>query len=309
MTSIKEAGTLTTDSAPTLERGRLASREELQWRADWVRLRTIQLIDIAGSGHYSSVFSCAELLAVLYYRTLRLRPGQPDWENRDRFLFGKGHAAIGLYPILADLGYYPDSWLDDYARLGSRFGDHPDMRKIPGIDFSSGSIGHNLSVGTGMALAGRKRRGRDHRVVVMIGDGELNEGQVWEAAMSAAAFKLGNLVTIIDENQMCLDGPVSEVMPVEPIADKWRAFGWNVVELDGHDIASVTAAFDQLPDTDSTTPTCILAHTRKGAGVSFMDLSLHWHLGYLGEIDRLDAEAELRERLDGLASTMTRSGS
>lgn len=282
-----------------LRRGRDVGLPTVRWRADWVRLRTIELIQIAGSGHYSSVFSCAELLAGLYYRGLRLWPEKPNWPDRDRFLLGKGHAAIGLYPILADLGYYPESWLDDYARLGSAFGDHPDMRKIPGIDFSSGSIGHNLSVGTGIALAARKQ-GRDYRTVVMLGDGELNEGQVWEAAIAAAHYGLGNLVTIVDENGMCLDGTVSEVMGVEPVTDKWRSFGWNVVELDGHDVATVCAVLDALPATESDRPTCLVAHTRKGAGVSFMDRSLHWHLGFLGAVDRADAEAEIRARLTAL---------
>lgn len=280
-----------------LERGRPASIADLQWRADWIRMRTIDLIDIAGSGHYSSVYSCAELFAVLYYRTLRLDPNQPAWPDRDRFVMGKGHAAIGQYPILADLGFYPESALDDYARLGSAFGDHPDMRKIPGIDFSSGSIGHNLSVAVGMALGGRKR-GRDFRAFAMIGDGELHEGQVWEGAMAGANFKLGNLVCILDENQMCLDGYVNDVMRIEPIRAKWEAFGWNVVAIDGHDVTAVVKAFDNLPDPGSDTPTLIHARTRKGAGVSFMDLSLHWHLGYLGPTDREAARAEIQARMD-----------
>lgn len=280
-----------------LERGRTASIAELQWRADWIRMRTIDLIDIAGSGHYSSVYSCAELFAALYYRTLRLDPDQPAWPDRDRFVMGKGHAAIGQYPILADLGFYPESALDDYARLGSAFGDHPDMRKIPGIDFSSGSIGHNLSVAVGMALGGRKQ-GRDFRAFAMIGDGELHEGQVWEGAMAGANFKLGNLVCILDENQMCLDGYVNDVMRIEPIRAKWEAFGWNVVPIDGHDVTAVVDAFDNLPDPRSDTPTLIHARTRKGAGVSFMDLSLHWHLGYLGPADREAARAEIQARMD-----------
>lgn len=280
-----------------LERGRTASIADLQWRADWIRMRTIDLIDIAGSGHYSSVYSCAELLAALYYRALRLDPDQPAWRDRDRFVMGKGHAAIGQYPILADLGFYPESALDDYARLGSAFGDHPDMRKIPGIDFSSGSIGHNLSVAVGMALGGRKQ-GRDFRAFAMIGDGELHEGQVWEGAMAGANFKLGNLVCILDENQMCLDGYVNDVMRVEPIRAKWEAFGWNVVPIDGHDVTAVVDAFDNLPDPRSDIPTLIHARTRKGAGVTFMDLSLHWHLGYLGPADREAARAEIQARMD-----------
>lgn len=283
----------------TLERGRPAIHAEVQWRAEWIRMRTIDLIDIAGSGHYSSVYSCAEIFSVLYYHVMRLRPDDPGWADRDRFVMGKGHAAIGQYPILADLGYFPESALDDYARLGSAFGDHPDMRKIPGIDFSSGSIGHNLSVAVGMSLAGRKQ-GRDFRAFALIGDGELHEGQVWEAAMAGANFKLGNLVCILDANQMCLDGYVNDVMSVEPIRAKWEAFGWQVVSVDGHDVEALVEAFDTLPDPSSPTPTLIHAGTRKGAGVSFMDLSLHWHLGYLGPADRESARAEIQARMDEL---------
>jgi transketolase len=279
-----------------LSRGRTTSAEELSRRADWIRLRTIDLVEVAKSGHYSSVFSCAELLAVLYYRTLRLDPAHPDNPDRDRFLFGKGHAAIGLYPCLADLGFFPQEWLESYTRIGSPLGDHPDMRKVPGIDFSSGSIGHNLSVGVGMAKAARIT-GRDHRTVVMLGDGELNEGQVWEAFMAAAHYRLGNLVAVIDLNGMSLDGRVSEVMGIEPVAAKVEAFGWRAVEIDGHDIDAVIAAFDALPDTSSQQPTCVLARTVKGKGVPFMEDSPYWHLGYLGEQDKKIAVEAIERRM------------
>jgi len=284
-----------------LERSRPATADELKWRADWIRLKTIELVAVAGSGHYTSVFSCAELFAALYYRELRLAPHDPTWPDRDRFLLGKGHAAIGLYPVLADLGYFPAEWLETYSRLGSPLGDHPDMRKVPGIDFSSGSIGHNLSVGVGMALAARVQR-RDYRTFVMTGDAELNEGQVWEAAMAASHFRLGNLVAIIDRNQMGLDGYTENVMAVEPIAGKWEAFGWRVMSIEGHDVTAICEAFDSLPATDSEQPTCIVALTRKGAGVSFMDLALDWHLGFLGPVDREDAEVEITQRMAGYES-------
>lgn len=279
-----------------LDRQRPITDAELRTKADWIRLRTIDLIDVAGSGHYSSVYSCAELLADLYYRTLRLDPANPQWQDRDRFVMGKGHAAVGQYPILAELGYFPAALLDTYARLGSPFGDHPDMRKIPGIDFSSGSIGHNLSVGVGMAL-GARARGSDARVFAMLGDGEMHEGQVWEAAMAGAHFKLGNLIALIDRNQMCLDGYANDVMGIEPLADKWRAFGWRVVDVNGHDVSEIRSVFDGLVDPGDDIPTCVIAHTRKGAGVSFMDLSLHWHLGYLGPADREQAREEIRARM------------
>lgn len=269
--------------------------DDLARRADWIRLETIRLIEIAGSGHYSSVFSAAEILAVLYYGVLRIDPADPARPDRDRFLLGKGHAAVGLYPVLADLGYFPADWLDDYTRLGSPLGDHPDMNKVPGVDFSSGSIGHNLSVGVGMALAGRLAH-RHHRTFVLLGDGELHEGQVWEAAAAAAHFGLGGLVAVVDANGWCLDGPTDAVMGIEPIADRFASFGWRTSEVDGHDVDALAAAFTALPDTDTDRPTCVVARTVKGKGVSFMEHHPGWHLGFLGEADRQQAEAEIRER-------------
>lgn len=286
-------------SNPTLvdlPRGRSRSIAELKRRADWIRLQTIELTEIAGSGHYASTFSCAEILAMLYYHALRLRPSDPSWQDRDRFVLGKGHVAIGVYPCLADLGMLPQEWLRRYTRLGSPLGDHPDMTKVPGIDFSSGSIGHNLSVGAGMALSARLR-GLDYRVFALLGDGELNEGQVWEAAMAAAHYRLGNLVAIVDANGTSLDGPVSEVMGVEPIVDKWRAFGWKVDEFDGHDISALCHWADRLPPIDSSTPSVLIARTTKGKGVSFMEADPGWHLGYLGPKDRERAVAEIEGRL------------
>ena len=168
----------------TLERGRPLTDAELLRRADWIRLQTIDLIAQAGLGHYSSTFSAAELVATLYYHALRLRPSEPNWPDRDRFLLGKGHVATGLWPVLADLGFYPADWLGQFGKVGSPLNDHPNMKLAPGIDFSSGSLGHNLSVGAGMAMAGRLGR-RDYRTFVLTGDGELQEGQVWEAAMAA----------------------------------------------------------------------------------------------------------------------------
>ena len=272
---------------------------DLRRRADWIRLETIRLVEIAGSGHYSSVFSCAELLATLYYRTLRLRSSEPDWPDRDRFLLGKGHVAVGLYPILADLGYFPSEWLDTYTRLGSPLGDHPDMTKVPGIDFSSGSIGHNLSVGLGMALGGRMQ-GRDFRTFVLLGDGELQEGQVWEAAMAAAHYRLSNLVAIVDANGMGLDGPVETVLGIEPIADKFAAFGWETTEVDGHDADAVAAVLDSFGSSRDRPgrPRLIVARTRKGKGVEFMEKTPYWHLGFLGPEDKARAIAEITARLE-----------
>ena len=278
-----------------LPRNRDHDLRALERKADWIRLETIRLVEIARSGHYSSVFSCAEMFAALYYHTLRLKPSDPQWPDRDRFLLGKGHAAIGQYPILAELGYFPAEWLDTYTRLGSALGDHPDMNKVPGCDFSSGSIGHNLSVGVGIALSARMR-GRDYLTWVMLGDGELNEGQVWEAAQTASHYGLANLIGIVDANGMGLDGNIGDIMNIEPIAAKFEAFGWSTSEIDGHDMAAVVAAFDAAQAADR--PHMIIARTKKGKGVRFMETTPYWHLGYLGPADKAVAVAEIQARID-----------
>jgi transketolase len=262
-------------------------------RSRFIREETIRLISIAKVGHYASAFSCTELLAVLYYCVMRVRPDEPEWADRDRFLFGKGHAAVALYPILADRGFFPVEWLDDYSRLGSRFGDHPDMRKIPGCDFSSGTLGHALSTGLGMALAGALTM-RDFRVFVMLGDGELQEGQIWEAAMAASHMRTRNLIAIVDRNEYSLDGLVEDIISIEPLRERWESFGWHVVEVDGHDPTAVLATFKQLIGDDCRDrPAVVIAKTVKGKGVSFMESKFGWHLGFLSEPDEARALKEL----------------
>ncbi len=265
--------------------------EEIRKRAAMIRRETIRLVSIAKSGHYTSVFSCAEILSALYSGVMRIAE-DPEWPERDRLILSKGHAAVGLYPLLAEKGYFPEDWLDSYTRLGSPLGDHPDMRKIPGVDFSSGSLGHGLSIGTGMGRAARMRGYDDTRIWVLLGDQELNEGQVWEAAGSAAHFGVGNLCAIVDANQMGLDGMTEEVMSVEPIGGRFEAFGWDVVELDGHDIGAILAQADDMPDPRGDKPLCIVARTVKGQGIKYMELSRTWHLGYLAPED---AEAAVKE--------------
>ncbi|SEO22335.1 transketolase subunit A [Gemmobacter aquatilis] len=265
----------------------------LRDRAQFIRLETIRLIEIAKVGHYTSVFSAAEIFAALYYDVMRLE-ADPKHPDRDRFLMGKGHAAVGLFPILAEKGYIPLEVLNGYTRLGNPLGDHPDMRKVPGVDFSSGSIGHALSNGLGMALGGRMQ-GRDFTTFVMLGDGEMQEGQVWEAAISAAHHGLNRLVAIVDRNGFQLDGAVDDVMGIEPLDAKWRAFGWEVHVVEGHDIAELTATLRRVKaDAGRTQPCCIIARTLKGKGVSYMETEPGWHLGYL---DPTDAEAARQEIL------------
>ncbi|HXF64312.1 MAG TPA: transketolase [Caldilineaceae bacterium] len=263
----------------------------LRERARYIRTETVRLITIAKSGHYTSVFSAAEILSTLYYHVMRLSD-DPKWPDRDRLILSKGHVAVGVYPILADKGYFPREWLDNYARLGSPLGDHPDMRKVPGIDFSSGSLGHGLSIGVGMALGLRLRRSPG-RVFVLLGDGELNEGQNWEAAQSGAHYRLGNLIGIVDRNGMGLDGRTEETMGIEPLADKWRAFNWQVHECDGHNLEELVRTFDAIPP-DGDRPHMVIAHTIKGKGVKYMEESRLWHLGHLAGAD---AEATIQEIL------------
>jgi transketolase len=267
---------------------------QLKERALFVRLETIRLIGIAKVGHYASAFSAAEIFATLYYDTMRLRRGEPKWPDRDRFLMGKGHAAVGLFPILADWDFFPKDLLDGYTRLGNPLGDHPDVRKVPGIDFSSGSIGHALSGGLGMAL-GARLQAKDFNVYVLLGDGEMQEGQVWEAAISAAHHRARNLIAIVDRNGFQLDGRVDDIMGIEPLATKWRAFNWEVHEVDGHDVAALATLLRKIKaDTARQTPICIIAHTTKGKGISYMETEPGWHLGYLAPEDETLAIAELK---------------
>ena len=286
------------DDSGTLERGRPATDTELRRKADWIRLQTVDLIAQAGLGHYSSTFSSAEIVATLYYHTLRLRPDEPRWPDRDRFLLGKGHVATGLWPVLADLGFYDKGLLKQFGKVGSPLNDHPNMKLAPGIDFSSGSLGHNLSVGAGMALAARLS-GRDYRTFVLTGDGELQEGQVWEAVMAAGHYKLGNLVAIVDANGFSGSGPTSEAMNIEPLATRFAAFGWLVREINGNDVPTLMQTFDTLPDTSSKQPVCVVARTRKGHGVDMFEKQPQaWHLGLLTPEQQADVVAEITARME-----------
>ncbi len=268
----------------------------LEERAKFIRTETVRLTRIAGAGHYSSTFSCAEILSALYYSQMRIEPANPSWADRDRFVMSKGHAAIGLYPVLADLGYFDPSELDTYTRLGSNYGDHPDMKKVRGLDFSSGSLGHGLSVGVGMALAGRIT-GRDYRTYVMLGDGELSEGQIWEAVNSAGHLKLGHLVVLLDRNGLSIDGHTEDVMTIEPVQDRFASFGWDVQRVDGHDLSAILDAFVRLPQGTTGKPQAIVFDTIKGRGVRRMEMSLDWHVGNLVGEDYDDVMTELEAGL------------
>jgi transketolase len=267
--------------------------EVIRDRALFVREETVRLISIAKTGHYASAFSAAEIIATLYYGVMQLRRGEPDWPHRDRFLMGKGHAAVGVYPVLADYDFFPTDVLDGYTRLGNPLGDHPDMRRVPGIDFSSGSLGHALSAGLGMCL-GARVTDRDFRVFVLLGDGELHEGQVWEAALAAAHHGAGRLIAIVDRNRFSLDGEVDDIINLEPLRDKWEAFGWETFEVDGHDPAELLPLLRSLRDEDRTRPALVIANTIKGKGISYMESEIGWHLGWLAPEDERAAFKELR---------------
>ena len=270
--------------------------DRLADRAKFARLETVRLTRIAGAGHYTASFSAAELFAALYYAELRYRPDEPDWPDRDRFVLGKGHAAIGLYPLLADVGFFDRALLDDYTRLDSAFGDHPDMRKIAGVDFSSGSLGHGLSVSVGMALGGRVQ-GRAFRVYCMMGDGELDEGQIWEAAMAASQFQVGSLVGIVDRNHLSIDGDTESIMSLEPLAARFESFGWKVYKVDGHDLDAILDVFNALETAAVAPPQIVIADTVKGRGVRRMEGNTEWHVGNLVGADY---EAVLHEIESGL---------
>lgn len=269
---------------------------ELARKCVETRLRTLDMVEVAGSGHFGPAYSIVEILVSLYYGYLRVRPREPRWPERDRFVLSKGHAVSVLYPILADLGYFEPSVLDGFTTLGSPLGDHPDMKKVPGIDFSSGSLGHGLSVGVGIAEAVRLQ-GHDSRVVVLIGDGELDEGQIWEAAAYAAGRPLGSLLAIVDANGVSVDGTVGEVLSMEPIHDKWAAFGWHAERIDGHDLRALRDAyerFDTRRAAPGAPPTALIADTIAGRGVDFIEGMAEWHVGYLHGEDRRRAEQSIR---------------
>ncbi|MBI3948614.1 MAG: transketolase [Armatimonadetes bacterium] len=250
--------------------------EKLQDKARLLRRHIIEMTSAAGSGHPSSSLSAVEVVVGLYFGgIIRHDPHRPWWPDRDRFILSKGHAAPVLYAALAEAGYFPASELETLRRNGSPLEGHPRMREVPGVEASTGSLGQGLSIGVGHALAARLD-GRGYHVYVMIGDGENDEGQVWEAALSAAKYHLANLTCIVDHNGYQQTGPVAEVMPLAPLAEKWRAFGWQAREIDGHALSQVLDALRAARDAHGQ-PMVILARTVKGKGVSFVEADYAYH--------------------------------
>jgi transketolase len=229
----------------------------------------------ARSSHVGTCLSIADILAVLYGEVLHVDPARPDWPDRDRFILSKGHGVAAVYAVFAERGFFPKEWLDTYCQDGSKLAGHITHHGVPGVEASTGSLGHGLSIGCGMALAG-KRDGRPYRVFVMLSDGECDEGSTWEAVLFAPHHRLDNLIAIVDYNKIQAFGAVKEVLDLEPLADKWRAFRWTVREIDGHDYEQIEDALTSVPF-EPGKPSCIIAHTVKGKGVSFMENQLAWH--------------------------------
>lgn len=264
--------------------------EQLQQHA--VRIREHILAMGAGpeGAHVGGALSAADILTVLYFHVMQVRPADPAWDGRDYFILSKGHGGVGLYATLAERGFFPQAELATYARAG-RLAAHP-LRSVPGVEFPTGSLGHGLSLGVGRALAAR-RDGCANRTYVLLGDGELQEGAIWEAAMAAAHFKLANLVAIVDRNQLQITGPTEQQMGLEPLGQRWSSFGWQVVDVDGHDLRALVETFARLP-LEPARPSVVIAQTVKGRGIGFLEGSKKSH--YVSFTPRLyqRARAELR---------------
>lgn len=246
--------------------------EELAHR---LRVHSVRMTHSARASHVGSSLSTVELLAVLYRKILRIDPDHPQWAQRDRFVLSKGHGCAAYYAVLAEAGFFPVDWLETFYQDGSKLPGHATHTYVPGVEVSTGSLGHGLSMATGMALAGN----RDHanyRVFCMLSDGECDEGSTWEPILFAPQHKLDNLVVVVDYNKIQALGTTKEVMDLDPFADKWRAFGWTVEEIDGHNIPEIEKCLGSVPF-ETGHPSCVIAHTVKGKGVSFMENSLLWH--------------------------------
>ena len=270
---------------------------ELEEHARKLRVDSLRLIHRRGAGHPGGALSAAEIIAVLYFHVLHINPVDPGWEERDRFILSKGHASAVLYSALARRGFFSFSELDNWGEVDCPHQGHPDRLKTPGVDMTSGILGHGVAVGAGLALAARSRK-LSYRAYVLLGDGECQAGIVWEGAVTAAKYRLASLTAIVDNNDVQLDGPVHEIMPLEPLADKWAACGWHVLEVNGHSVREVVDALEFAGEIHDR-PTVILAHTTKGKGVSFMENQSYWH-GNVPNAEQLtQALAELGEGTNG----------
>ncbi len=266
--------------------------QELKQICRYVRKMIINTIADAGAGHIGGSLSEVEILVGLYFRIMNIDPHNPTWQKRDRFILSKGHASPGYYSVLANRGYFHEDKLADFDGIDSMLQGHPCMVKTPGVDMSTGSLGQGLSAGIGIAL-GRDKRKMAFDIYVLLGDGELQEGQNWEAAMYAGHHKLKGLVGIVDYNKVQLAGSVPDTLDLEPLGDKWKAFGWAVLECDGHDIGQVVCTIEKAKQMSRTGPVAVIAHTVKGKGVSFMEGKYEWHAKAPNEQERQQALEEI----------------
>ena len=248
---------------------------ELAERARELRLDSLEMIHRRGAGHPGGSLSAAEIMAALFFHKLNIDPARPDWPERDRFILSKGHASAILYAALSRRGFFPREDLPHWGEVACHLQGHPDRLKTPGVDMTSGLLGHGIAIGVGLALAAR-RLGLSYRTYVLLGDGECQGGIVWEGAMAAAKFRTASLTAILDYNDVQLDGAVHDIMPLEPLIAKWRAFNWAVLEINGHNLRQVLEALDTASEIHGR-PTIIVAHTTKGKGVSFMEDRSYWH--------------------------------
>ena len=272
----------------------------LQAKAAKLRRDMIDVTVWAGGAHIGGSLSMADVLVALYYHYLAVRPAEPGWPERDRFVLSKGHGGLGLSCVLADKGYFDGELLKEFNHFKSPFGMHLDAAKVPGVDASTGSLGHGLSMAVGMALGARFQQ-QTWRTYCLLGDGECNEGSVWEAAMAAHHYKLDTLTAFVDRNRMMIDGLTEDVMSLEPLADKWRAFGWEVLEIDGHDFAQIAGAIETAQATVGR-PCVVVCHTVKGKGVDFMENEVPWHYGSIDSELAARAKASIEAGVAGSAS-------
>ena len=254
---------------------KITKTKELENKANEIRKGIIKQVYTAQSGHPGGSLSIADIIAVLYFNELNIDEKNPKWEYRDRFVLSKGHCVAALYSALALRGFFELEELDKFRKIDGMLQGHPDMKKVPGIDMSTGSLGQGISAAVGMAMAG-KMDNKGYRVYTILGDGEIEEGQVWEAAMSAVQYKLDNLCVIVDNNNLQIDGTIEEVMNSNPIDEKFRSFGFDVLTIDGHNLFEILYAFKKAKEIKGK-PTCIIAKTTKGKGVSFMENKVEWH--------------------------------
>ena len=249
--------------------------KELKQKAIEIRKGIIKAVYCAQSGHPGGSLSVADILTVLYFHEMNIKPENPNWEDRDRLVLSKGHCSPALYSCLANRGYFPIEDLKTFRKIDSYLQGHPDKNKVPGVDMTTGSLGQGLSAANGMAIAG-KMDNKKYRVYCILGDGEIEEGQIWEAAMTSNKYKLDNLCVIIDNNNLQIDGTIEEVMSSYPIDEKFRSFGFEIIKIDGHDIEEITKAFEVAKNIKGK-PTCIIAKTVKGKGISYMENQVGWH--------------------------------